>query len=114
MIQPGREGQEYLGVWPLLALSPRYQKWSSNAGYRGGLGLGAYPALLLWALVWRILQTLPRLLPEGWHKGKDKFQNARPPMCGNSNCLWLPEACHQGTTCCPIGCLTLMAAAQHY
>lgn len=79
-----------------------------------GPGLGACPALLLWALAWQIPQTLPRLLPEGWHKGKDKFQNARPPVCGNSNCLWLPEACHQGTTCCPIGCLALVAAAQHY
>lgn len=56
-------------------------------------------------------QTAPR---RGWHKGKDKFQNAGPPTCGNSNCLWLPDACHQGTTCCPLGCLAKVAAARHF
>lgn len=54
-------------------------------------------------------QTAPR---RGWHQGKDQFQNAGPPTCGDSDYLWLPEACHQGTTCCPPGCLAMAAAAQ--
>lgn len=32
-------------------------------------------------------------------------------MCGDSNCWWLPEACHQGTACCPLGCLVIVATA---
>lgn len=61
------------------------------------------------------LDTAPKHCPDaprrGWHKGKDKFWNARPPSCGDSKHRWLPGACHQGTACCPLGCLAMVAAA---
>lgn len=114
MSQPGHKGQEYPGSGPCWLSAYCTRRWSGNAGYPWGLVLGVYSALFLWALAWQIPQTLSRPLPGCWHKSKDKFQNARPPVCGDSNCLWLPEARHQGTTCCPLGCLAMVAAAWHY
>lgn len=112
MSQPDHQGQESPGVWTLLALSLLYPKMVKQCRLPQGAGPGCVSSPLLW--LGRFPQTLSSPLPGRWHKRKAKSQNAGPPASGDSVCLWLPEARHQGTTCCPLGCLAMVAAAWHY
>lgn len=112
MSQPDHQGQESPGVWPLLALSLLYPKTVKQCRLPQGAGPGCVSSPA--PVAWQIPQTLSRPLPGCWHKSKDKFQNTGPPASGDSICLWLPESRHQGTTCCPLGCLAMVAAAWHY